>query len=429
MKRFLCFFFLIIAIFSNLFSQDFNLTGAGARAEGFGGAFIGLADDATAVVWNPAGLTQLERAEASVVTRFISEKASFKYSPDPSFNMDESQGHFSLNFGSFVLPLSTGETKIVIAAAYQRQLDFYYSKSDKYEYTSGFQTYTIINRNEDRGGANTITPAVAIRFTPAISAGMSVNIWTGNLNSKSRTEVVNYGRNLYQGSFDYSGLNFVFGGLYDFEGMKNGFPMKFGITLRTPFTLNAKGPYTVDEEIAVILPSSGTKDFDMTQKIDMPFMLGFGASYRIGDNLTLAMDYEMRNYANKKIKYEATDRSTGNSGTSESNISESKSNFNEFRIGAEYLIVLENGVIPLRMGFKAVPTGFADYKFEASSNEYVPTNNQVKGSSISFGSGFISDTFALDITYSTLSYTQKYDTDGNLDFRIGTLSTSVIIYF
>ena len=62
-----------------LSAQDFNLTGAGARAEGFGGAFIGLADDATAVVWNPAGLAQLERAEASIVTRYISEGAEYKY--------------------------------------------------------------------------------------------------------------------------------------------------------------------------------------------------------------------------------------------------------------------------------------------------------------------------------------------------------------
>ena len=30
--------------------------GIGARAEGMGGAFVAVADDATAVYWNPAGL-------------------------------------------------------------------------------------------------------------------------------------------------------------------------------------------------------------------------------------------------------------------------------------------------------------------------------------------------------------------------------------
>lgn len=410
-------------------AQDFNLTGAGARAEGFGGAFIGLADDATAVVWNPAGLTQLERAEASVVTRVISEKSAFKYTLDPSLNEDESQSHFSLNFGSFALPLSIGGMKVVTAVAYQRQLDFYYSKTEKYEYTSGSSTVKILNRNEDRGGVNTITPAVAVRLTPFLSTGMSVNIWTGNLDSRSRFEVIDLRRNLYRGDFDYSGLNFVLGGLLDFEGMKNGFPLKFGVTMRTPFTLEGNGPYDIDEEMAVVLPSPGTRTFDMTQEIEMPFMVGFGTSYRIGENFTVAVDYELRSYSNKKIKTEATDRSSGGSGTSENPISESKSNFNEFRIGAEYLIVLESSVIPLRLGYKTVPTPYANYTYDVNNNEYVPTNTQVTGSAFSVGSGFISDSFALDITYNMSSYTQKYDSDGQIDYSTGTLSTSVIIYF
>ena len=57
----------------NAQNVNFNLTGAGARAAGMGGAFIGVADDATAIVWNPAGLTQLHHPEASVVTRFIND--------------------------------------------------------------------------------------------------------------------------------------------------------------------------------------------------------------------------------------------------------------------------------------------------------------------------------------------------------------------
>ncbi|MCJ7810524.1 MAG: hypothetical protein MUP26_09715, partial [Desulfobulbaceae bacterium] len=36
-----------------------NPVGSGARALGMGGAFIAIADDATAASWNPAGLIQL----------------------------------------------------------------------------------------------------------------------------------------------------------------------------------------------------------------------------------------------------------------------------------------------------------------------------------------------------------------------------------
>ena len=44
----------------------FESAEAGARALGFAGAFVSMADDPTAVYWNPAGLVQLRRNEALV---------------------------------------------------------------------------------------------------------------------------------------------------------------------------------------------------------------------------------------------------------------------------------------------------------------------------------------------------------------------------
>ncbi len=41
-------------------AANFLKIGIGARATAMGGAFTGLADDATALYWNPAGLTQIE---------------------------------------------------------------------------------------------------------------------------------------------------------------------------------------------------------------------------------------------------------------------------------------------------------------------------------------------------------------------------------
>ncbi len=62
--------FAVSFVFANAFALDLNISGAGARAKGMGGAFIGVADDATAVSWNPAGLAQLDRPEASAVGLF-----------------------------------------------------------------------------------------------------------------------------------------------------------------------------------------------------------------------------------------------------------------------------------------------------------------------------------------------------------------------
>lgn len=48
---------------------QFNFSDPGARSLGFGGAFIGLADDATAAFANPAGLVQLGKPEVSIEVR------------------------------------------------------------------------------------------------------------------------------------------------------------------------------------------------------------------------------------------------------------------------------------------------------------------------------------------------------------------------
>ena len=51
--------------FYRLHGSDLGL-GVGARAMAMGGAFSAVADDANAVYWNPAGLTQLDRHQLFV---------------------------------------------------------------------------------------------------------------------------------------------------------------------------------------------------------------------------------------------------------------------------------------------------------------------------------------------------------------------------
>jgi hypothetical protein len=56
---------------------QFSFSDPGARSMGFGGAFVALADDATAAFSNPAGLTQLLRPEVSIEGRRWSYSSPF----------------------------------------------------------------------------------------------------------------------------------------------------------------------------------------------------------------------------------------------------------------------------------------------------------------------------------------------------------------
>jgi long-subunit fatty acid transport protein len=55
----------------NFAQFEFNFNNPGARATGIGGAFISIADDATAAEANPAGLTKLIRTEISAEVKWV----------------------------------------------------------------------------------------------------------------------------------------------------------------------------------------------------------------------------------------------------------------------------------------------------------------------------------------------------------------------
>ncbi len=394
---------------------DWNTTGAGARAEGFGGAFIGVADDATAIVWNPAGLTQLERVEVSAVGRYVSESFDFSSKlPGNAYTQSNTQSHFNFNFGSIAVPFSFGGTNVVVAAAYQTQLDFYGKQnSDTTSY-------------ESTGAGSTVTPGFAVRIGPVLSVGAAANIWLG-----SWDESLQFNQTLHPFYRDaslkfeasFSGLNFVAGGLVDLGGLPNPIPLKFGVTVRTPFTLKR------DDKFSETIPSVPfNSKVNQTTEIDMPLMVGVGASYRFGDNLTLAADFETRLFKDRKLR--VLD-STGTLSSSDS-LTQSNEDLNQFRVGGEYLFVFPGGVIPLRAGFRTVPTVLANFAWDRDKLVYNPTD-QVSGIGYSVGTGFISNNFALDATFSHDQYDQKWTDAGSTDFEaknsIDKVSVSVIVYF
>ncbi|MGB8656817.1 MAG: PorV/PorQ family protein [Candidatus Zixiibacteriota bacterium] len=58
---------LSVPAFGAKYAGEFLSLGVGARALGMGGAFVGVADDATACFWNPSGLSLLDRKELSLM--------------------------------------------------------------------------------------------------------------------------------------------------------------------------------------------------------------------------------------------------------------------------------------------------------------------------------------------------------------------------
>ncbi len=64
----------------------FSFSNPGARSLGMGGAFVGLADDATAAYTNPAGLTQLVQTEISVEGRRVETNSPYTSGGSATYN-------------------------------------------------------------------------------------------------------------------------------------------------------------------------------------------------------------------------------------------------------------------------------------------------------------------------------------------------------
>ena len=106
-------------------------TGSGARALGLGGSFTAIADDATAASWNPAGLINLERAEASVVFRSSFTKTSHHSSnPDYEVGSDHFE-NISVNYLSITHP--------IYLEPIQRNMVFSLNIQEAYDFESHFQ--------------------------------------------------------------------------------------------------------------------------------------------------------------------------------------------------------------------------------------------------------------------------------------------------
>ncbi|MGD9899535.1 MAG: OmpP1/FadL family transporter [Calditrichaceae bacterium] len=316
-------------------ASEFNFTGNGARAAGMGYAFTGVADDATAISWNSAGLTQLYSMEASVIGRL--GFGTYTYTDlDNAPDITESS-KFQLNFLSIVMPFNVANYKVVGGIAFRNIYDF------NSELTFDFEGTEYIFANE--GGINAITPSVAVQINEMFSVGAALNIYTG---SEDYYEEIDGEKTYESATTDYSGTSIDIGIL-----VKPSSKFSIGANLNLPNTI-----------------TSDTDGYEYD--IDVPFFYSIGLGYRATDNLLLALDFHSRNWSNSDLFAD----------------SEVDVDLNSLHFGIEYLAQSGSSVIPLRLGFHTNPL------FEWDKN-----GDQVVNPVITLGAGIIMNKFILDAAF------------------------------
>lgn len=357
--------FIFTAFTSDLYASfNFTYSGNGARAGAMGYAFTGIADDATAIAWNAAGLTQLYSMEACAIGRFGFGSWSydgFEDAPDI-----ETSSRFQLNFASFVFPFKAGDFNVVGGLAFRNIFDFNNEYTVKHE--TGDDVYT------HEGGVNAITPAIAVQVNDMISVGVAFNIYTGSYDWSYKYESA--GEEGEDPTSDFSGSSFDLGLM-----VKPNDQFSIGANLNFPYKLKWE-----------------INDLDYEYEIEVPFFFSVGAAFRATDQLTLALDYHNRTWS--KSNYFEPDEGE----------EEFDADLNSFHIGMEYLMTSGDSVIPLRLGFYTHPTHSWDYN-----------DDQVVNSVFTFGAGLVMNNLVFDGAFefepASIEFGEGYSIDQN-NFRI-----------
>jgi long-subunit fatty acid transport protein len=176
---------------------EFSLSNPGARSMGFGGAFVALADDATAAFANPAGLVQLVRPEVSLEGRYWSYSTPYtqggRVTGAPSgIGIDNVAGlrtevssydTSGLSFVSFVYPTGTWAF-----ALYRHQLaDFEFAGQIQGLFADGPGPAGVLRviDMQLRNRLEIVTHGASVSFalTEAFSVGIGLSFYDGSLSS------------------------------------------------------------------------------------------------------------------------------------------------------------------------------------------------------------------------------------------------------
>lgn len=408
MRGLIIFYIFLIATHSTRAQNEYNFYGKGARAAGMGYAFNAVSDDASAMSWNPAGMTQIKKPELALA-------GSMKLT-DYIHSFDD-QNHkpvFMVDYAGFVYPIKLKKRNLVLGLNFQTLINY------KSKYSNSSFNGNAISGYKNTLTVNSVSLCGAYPITQYLSLGVSLNTWFSLGNKSHEYSYYNWKEidsteyeydEIYRnrnGTYGYSGVDMSTGFITDFSTFN--FPLRFAFNFRSESIIrnNYKETYQKDFLYEMVDDTTYLYMKDGLKKYYYHRIFALGLSYRINDYFTIACDYDFRPFKNSAYSWEYRDYS--DNGTllvdtmiyAAHYISESNENLHQFRIGIEYILHPDLALIPLRIGWKNNPTTLTDY---GKNGEL---NNQVYASSINVGTGLIMKRFSVDFAYERYAW-ERYE--------------------
>jgi long-chain fatty acid transport protein len=397
---------------TGLFANGLNLNGFGARATAMGGAYVSLANDYTAVFWNPAGLALLKQPTLGLAGDILIPSSSYALG---AFTMDTNKKYYPAGLVGYFQPI--GDRVVVGVGA------FTLSGLGASWNNMGVEAATLAALGLPPaalvpGGTITtykwesfiasisLAPSIAVQLTDQLYLGAAVNInygffqmdrWAGVMYVNPPGFYFNPG----QQTLDVKGWGFgaTVGLLY-----KPVEQVSIGVTYRTQAKMKMSGSLDMTNMAVLgMATSSGTK-MDVTS----PMWLAGGISVKPVPELTLSFDAHYTNWAKVDsipLTFDDPDWSENLAGEALEMRWKDKI---QLRSGVEYSF----GKLAIRGGYYYDPAPAPD----ETLNVLVPsfTFNSIAG-----GFGYKSGGFTLDIGFEYLmgkdrTVAAAFDDEGGL---------------
>jgi long-subunit fatty acid transport protein len=398
-----------------------NPVGSGARALGMGGAFIAVADDATAASWNPGGLIQLERPEISAVGAWVHRTDDISFGIDPGAGGEQDVNFANLNYLSAAYPFKLFNHNMIVSVNYQHLYDF--NREWNFRLSDGISTSTI--DHQQTGGLYAYGLAYGLQILPEFSLGFTLNIWEDGIyrngweSTVASKTLINHTvfESFRDDRFSFSGFNANLGFLWSATDK-----LTLGGVFKTPFTADLEHETTASKSIhpknAPTSSGSVVGTFSESEELDMPMSYGLGAAYRFSDRFTASADVYLTHWGDFVLTDSKGHKTSPVSGkaSDESDIGPTV----QVRTGGEYLFIRPKYVVPVRCGIFYDPAPAEDGA------------DPFYGFSVGTGIGY--GRFVFDIAY---QYRFGFDVGKSIlqplkfsqDLNEHTIYTSLIVHF
>ncbi|MFW5628320.1 MAG: OmpP1/FadL family transporter [Candidatus Cloacimonadaceae bacterium] len=290
---------MMLLIIGQLFAGGFALSGVGSKATALGGAFRALADDGSAMYWNPAGLAFQDENSVSLGGTFILPSATWEptaayATANPGYEAKEYEAEKSLRaFPNLLVTMAKNERikyglGVFVPYGLGTTWSAYELPGAPFVYADGFPENDMLSSIQ----IIDIHPTVAYRIMDNLSVGAGVSVFYGNI--RIAQIAINPAMPYVPNTFDMEGDGIGFGanlGLM-YQPLDR---LSIGLSGKIPSNIPLKGdaevfawkPWEADDNPEMKL--GGKEDIKATLRL--PGEIGLGLAYQLTDDFTLVADY------------------------------------------------------------------------------------------------------------------------------------------